>query len=307
MEFAIMLSGSFGHPSPDNCQDIALKAEQTGFDCILFGDHIALPASMAVKDHTGVVEDNPSMFETTNDIYEVFNMLSYLAGTTNEIALGTNVVVAPYRHPALLAKNALTVEQLSDGRFEFGVGVGWAKDEFEMLDTAYEKRGLHTEEFLELFDRARKEGVCSYKGELYSVPETGFHPMPEPDRPPLWIGAQSSPAYRRVAKYGTGWTAPSLATVDLATEIDRLSTAWQDHDRSGEPEIAVMLPLDSAQESEVSVPQPIDAAADELQQIIRDLEELGVTRTVFAARTLSGDQILTKIDHLGRYVLGQYQ
>lgn len=303
MEFGIMQSGAFGHPPVDRFRELVSTAEDAGFDTFLFGDHVAFPAEMTVSDHGSDTGDGEQMFAADAPIYEVFDVLSYLAGVTETIGLATNVAVIPYRHPVLLAKEALTIEHLSEGRFELGVGVGWSKHEYELLDVPFEERGSRSDEFLKLFDRARTEGICAHEGSHHHVPKTGFYPRPEPGRPPVWVGGQSRPAYRRVAEFGTGWTAPSVAATEFERERDRVVDAWRDFDREGQPEIAVMFPLDSVRDSELGWTEPPAERAGEIAETARRFEEMGATRVVFAFRDLAPQRATAYVDQLGRKVL----
>lgn len=317
MEFGIMQSGTFGHPPVDRCRELVRTAESAGFDAFCFGDHVAFPSEMTVSNHSGAASGDAAgdaagdvagdreqqLFAADAPIYEVFDVLSYLAGVTETIDLGTNVAVIPYRHPVLLAKEALTVEHLSDGRFELGVGVGWSEREYELLDVPFEERGSRSEEFLELFEKARTEGTCAHEGRHHDVPETGFYPQPEPGRPPVWVGGQSGPAYRRVAAFGTGWTAPSVAGPAFERERERLLDAWRDFDREGDPEIAVMFPLDSVRDSEVGWTDPPAERAGEIVETVRRFDGLGATRVVFAVRDLDPGPAVEYVEQLGRGVL----
>jgi len=172
IEFGVLLPTMGHHASPRAIRRLATTAEECGFDAVWAGDHITFPAD--IPDEYPFSPSGESPFHISQDAYDVFTVLSYLAGITNTVDIGSNTCIVPYRHPVALARNALSVEALSDGRFDFGVGSGWLRTEFEVLDVPFEERGSRTDEFLSLFDRIRKAGELSFDGPHHSFQETGF-------------------------------------------------------------------------------------------------------------------------------------
>lgn len=217
---------------PDAWQQIANTVEEVGFDALLRGDHVTFPKIMGDK---GDLEFGPK-----TSTVDAFATLSFLAGCTEGISIGTNVCVVPYRHPVLLAKLALSLDALSGGRFEFGVGAGWLAPEFEVLEISHEERGSLTTEFLEVFEQVCGNDVTGFDGQFHSFPETGFYPRPtDEEGPTIWVGGDSSAALRRAARFGDGWTVVRKTPDDVREGRDRLLRAWNDYDRSSDPELAV--------------------------------------------------------------------
>jgi alkanesulfonate monooxygenase SsuD/methylene tetrahydromethanopterin reductase-like flavin-dependent oxidoreductase (luciferase family) len=182
--------------------------------------------------------------------YDGFQILAQMAGVTNSIRLATNICVAPIRHPVTLAKHGLTLHSISGGRFDFGVGVGWLEEEFDVLDIPFDERGSRTDEFLEIFNRACSEEEFAHEGRHYEFQRTGFHPVSGDLGPSIYIGGESGAALRRTAEYGDGWsqywTRDDLSESSPEGVSDwrrRLMTAWEDYDRDGEPEVAVTRPV----------------------------------------------------------------
>src|SRR3569833_1257601 len=155
-------------------RDWARTVEGLGFDLLMVSDHIAVTPDVA--------EQYPAPF------YEPFTTLSWFAGVTERIRLGTTVVVVPYRHPLLLARMAANLNRLSGGRLVLGVGVGWARQEFEALGVPYERRGRLTDEYL-LTARAAWADEVDY----------GPGPIP------IWVGGGSEAALRRSVRLGDAW------------------------------------------------------------------------------------------------------
>lgn len=119
---------------PGVLRDWARTVEGLGFDLLMVSDHVVVTPDVA--------EQYPAPF------YEPFTTLSWLAGVTDRIRLGTTVLILPYRHPLLTARMAANLNALSGGRLVLGVGVGWARQEFAALGVPYERRGALTDEYL---------------------------------------------------------------------------------------------------------------------------------------------------------------
>jgi probable F420-dependent oxidoreductase len=157
-----------------------------------------------LSDHVAVTPDVARLYPAP--FYEPFTGLAWLAGMTTRIELGTTVVIVPYRHPLLLARMAANLDQLSGGRLILGVGVGWAKAEFEALGVPFHQRGRLTDDYLRALQVLWTEDVASL--DTPSVRFRDVHTSPRPlqrPHPPLWVGGQSPAAIRRAARYGDAW------------------------------------------------------------------------------------------------------
>lgn len=228
---------------PGEVREAARVAERAGFSGLRFSDHVVLPKD--IPDEYPFTESGEYPYDHTAHIYEVFDLLSFLAGVTAESRLLTNICVVPFRHPVTLAKNALTVDSLSGGRFELGVGLGWLRTEFEVLDVPFQERASRTDEFLEMFELVCEEPALSFDGPHHSFQETGFYPRPVSESgPPIWVGGNSRGAFKRLARFGDGWLAPGhLSTGALREAVSRIAKEWDDQDRSGSPEIGSSISL----------------------------------------------------------------
>lgn len=237
LEFGYHLPRYDRYEDPTAWRDLASAAEAAGFDTVWRDDHVAIPTDLRFDEYQFGV---PDWAQGPTPYCDVFTALAHVAGATDRIGVGTNVCVVPYRRPLVLAKQALTVVALSDGRFEFGVGVGWLRSEFDALDVPFDERGSRTDEFLDLFDRALAEGEVELDGPHHAFEEVSLRPIPDPaDRPRIWVGGRSDAAHRRVARAGDGWTIVATPPDEVAASRDRLEAAWSAADRSGRPPIAV--------------------------------------------------------------------
>src|SRR5256885_12688581 len=139
-----------------------------------------------VSDHIAVTPDVAEQYPAP--FYEPFTTLSWLAGLTREVRLGTTVLIVPYRHPLLIARMAANLNDLSGGRLVLGVGVGWAREEFGALGVPFGDRGRLTDEHL-LAMRAAWQDETDYRS----------------GHVPLWIGGNSDAALRRAMRPGDAW------------------------------------------------------------------------------------------------------
>jgi alkanesulfonate monooxygenase SsuD/methylene tetrahydromethanopterin reductase-like flavin-dependent oxidoreductase (luciferase family) len=160
---------------PATLRSWARTVEGLGFDLLMLSDHVAVTPDVA--------EQYPAPF------YEPFTTLSWLAGVTDRIRLGTTVLIVPYRHPLLLARMAANLDDLSGGgRLVLGVGVGWARQEFEALGVPFERRGALTDEHLRAVRAAWADEGDYRAGHI-----------------PIWVGGNSEAGMRRAIRLGDAW------------------------------------------------------------------------------------------------------
>jgi probable F420-dependent oxidoreductase len=226
---------------PDVLLRWAQTAEGLGFDLLMLSDHIAVTPDVA--------EQYPAPF------YEPFTSLSWLAGRTGRIGLGTTVLIVPYRHPLLVARMAANLNDLSGGRLVLGVGVGWARQEFAALGVPFAERGRLTDEYLDTI-RAAWADDADYRGGA-SIP--------------LWVGGNSDAGLRRAVRLGGAWHPLSFTMPWLRAALARLRQEAADRQRPV-PELAPRIVLRLTQEPVTT--QDRLAGEGTLGQVAGDLEEL---------------------------------
>ncbi len=178
--------------SPEVLRRWALTVEGLGFDLLMVSDHVAVTADVA--------EQYPAPF------YEPFTALSWLAGVTSRITLGTTVLVLPYRHPLLVARMAANLAELSGGRFVLGVGVGWARQEYEALGVPFGERGRLTDAGLRTLRSAWADQADYRSGSV-----------------PVWVGGHSDAALRRSVRLGDAWHGLRLSRQQFEDATRRLT------------------------------------------------------------------------------------
>jgi probable F420-dependent oxidoreductase len=187
---------------PGALAGLGQAAEDLGFGSIWLSDHVVIPERMESTYPYGrwtTAADQPYLDPLAG--------LSFLAGKTSRVRLGTHVLILPYRHPLLTAKWITTLDNLSGGRVDLGIGVGWMREEFEALDSpSFDRRGAVTDEQVRIFQALWTAGVAGFEGEFYRFDRLGACPRPiQQPHPPIWVGGHTRPALRRAARLGNGW------------------------------------------------------------------------------------------------------
>ena len=208
---------------------------------------------------------------------EALTALTWAAARTNTIRLGTGILVVPHRDPVMTAKMVATLDRLSGGRVDLGVGVGWSRVEFRALGVVhhYEPRGAVTNEALDVMLECWKGGSISHKGEHFSFRHVDFEPTPhQSPHPPVWVGGGSGPALRRAAKYADVWHPHDLSPAELTTSGDKLNAlAGRDIARSVRLSVAA---------------DQVDGIAD----LVDSYLEIGCTRVVVDFRSLPTETVV---------------
>lgn len=299
IKFGVFLPRWGNHATPDAFRRVTLAAADAGYDSVWRSDHITFQEYMSADTYTF---GNEPPFHISQSAHESFQVLAHLAAITDDVNLGINVCVVPYRHPVLLAKLCLTLISLSNGRFELGVGTGWLKTEFEVLDKPFDQRGSRTDEFLDLFERARSEGEVAFDGPHHAFPKTGFYPSPKSSNdPPIWVGGRSGAAFRRVAEFGDGWTIVGDTPDEVRSARRRIMQAWNDFDREGEPEILVAINVDLDQD-ESKPASPMIGNVDEIQDSIEEYVDAGTTHFVFDFQCEDADHQIEQLELLADHI-----
>jgi probable F420-dependent oxidoreductase len=203
----------FGFPIPTRgalgtlevVRRLGQAADQYRFDSIWVTDHLVIPR--ATDSKYPYAADGRMDLEAAAHYLEPFTVMSFLAGVTERPAIGSSVLVMPYRNPILTAKMVATLDLMSKGRVILGVGVGWMREEFEALGVrTFEQRGVVTDEYIRILRELWTQERPSYRGSFYAFDEVRFFPKPvQKPHPPIWIGGHTRAAIRRAGRLGDGW------------------------------------------------------------------------------------------------------
>jgi probable F420-dependent oxidoreductase len=209
--------------------DIAVEAEALGFESVWLPEHLILTTRMSRSPHPG--ESHPPVPPTT-PIYDAFAYLSYLAGRTERIRLGTHVYTIGLRHPFVTARAVQTLDIVSGGRVEFGIGASWLEEEWVAAELDFATRGRRVDECIEVCRRLWTEDEVTHEGEFFSFEGAVFLPKPVQDPgPPILVGGESAAALRRAARLGDGWIGMGHDFESGAAQIARLRELLDDQGR----------------------------------------------------------------------------
>ena len=242
-------------------REVAVTAEALGYDAVWFADHLAVPEA-----------ETPKLRRTW---YDAPTLMAHVAAHTSRIRLGTNVLVAPYRHPLLSAKMLATVDAVSNGRLTVGVGSGFVPEEFAALGVDhFDDRGAYTDECIRVWKTVWRGGTASFSGRWVSFDDvTVDPPTVQQPHPPIWVGNLGRRVLERVATLGDGWHPVGLSVPALRAGTERLHTLWEEQRRTGAPAISYGgNPGPVTREPVPDCGRPLLTGG--VEQVRRDLEEL---------------------------------
>jgi probable F420-dependent oxidoreductase len=208
--------------TPEFLAAYAAAAEDAGFDSLWIGEHVVFVDEYSSKYPYS--DDGRLGIPADSGMLELFSTLAFLASATERIRLGTAVCLVPQRNPVYTAKSVSTIDWLSGGRLDFGIGIGWLREEFAALNEPFEKRAQRTREYLGVMRTLWRDDVSTYGGELYTLPACRMFPKPlQAGGPPIYLGGETDPALRRVAELGDGWHGFNHLPDTAATSVERLN------------------------------------------------------------------------------------
>ncbi|MFI5307996.1 MAG: LLM class F420-dependent oxidoreductase [Polyangiales bacterium] len=261
---------------------VARKAEEVGVESVWTFEHVIVPMAYDSKYPYSAEGKMAASPETV--FVDPLIALSFVAGCTRTLRLGTGVNILPQANPLLLAKQAASIDFVSGGRLLLGVGTGWLREEYEALGTPFERRGARFDDYVTAMKKVWSGEVVEHEGEFVKLHGFKSHPVPvQKPHPPLIIGGTSRAALMRVARHGDGWFAPSAGVAALAPQLAELRAIASELGRKPESiEITAMWPF----------------ALEGVASIAR-YEALGVSRLVAPVQLLGARNPLDGLDKLG--------
>jgi probable F420-dependent oxidoreductase len=216
--FGAPVSGAWA--TPGNLAAFAVRAEQAGYDSLWTFQRLLVPVGSAMEP-------------VYHSVLDPMVALGFAAAGTSRIRLGVAVVNFPFVSPTVLAKQAATVDVLSGGRHELGLGIGWLPEEFEATGASMRGRGARTEEYIAVLRALWADGMSRFSGEFYSVPAGRADPSPvQAGGPPVLLGGSARPALQRAGRLADGWVTSSRADLSRIGEgIEVVRSAAQDAGR----------------------------------------------------------------------------
>jgi probable F420-dependent oxidoreductase len=251
---------ALGALNPHFHVDVTDEAERLGYESVWLPEHLVLPVRMSRSPHPG--DDHPPVPPTT-PVFDAFAYLGFLAGRTSQLRLGTHVYNLGLRHPFISARAVQTLDVLSGGRFEFGIGASWLEEEWRAVGLDFDTRGRRVDEAIDVCKRLWTEPEVAYDGEFFRFDPVAFEPKPlQQPWPPILIGGESGAALRRAARAGDGWIGMGHTFESAAGQIARLRELRGEYDG----DVASF---------QICLGGPVTGVDD-----VRRWEELGVTRLI---------------------------
>ena len=253
---------ALGMTRPALFEPITLESERLGFESVWMPEHLVFPMEMAGSPFAG--DDHPPVPPRT-PVFDAFAYLSFLAGRTSRIRLGTHVFLLGLRHPFVAARAVQTLDVVSQGRAEIGIGAGWLRSEWQAAGLDPSTRGRRLDEALDVCKRLWSESVVEHHGEFFDFQPVMFEPKPvQKPYPPVHCGGESDAALRRAARSCSGWIGLQHTPESVVGLIERLKSLRREFGRENEP-------------FEVIVGGRIERRGD-----LERWEEIGVTRLILA-------------------------
>ena len=267
---------------------VARKAEDVGIESVWTFEHVVVPVEYESKypySPNGKMGTTPE----TNFVDPLI-ALAAIATATTKIRLATGVNILSQANPLFLAKQAASLDFVSNGRFMLGVGIGWLKEEFAALGTPFERRGARFDDAIQAMKKVWSEDVVEHQSDFISWSGFKSYPLPvQKPHLPLIIGGTKGKAFERTAKYGDGWFAPTAGPEQLAPMLEELKKACEAVDRDpGTVEISTMW---------------IDVAGG--MDVLRRYEDLGVSRLIVPVFALGGGDPMAALEKLGEEVISR--
>jgi probable F420-dependent oxidoreductase len=291
MKFGFSLSNNQGIEDVQAIFRLATRAEELGFDSVWASDHVFNVSY--VYERLG-----------NRPYYDPLSILSYVAAITENLVLGTSVLVLPYHNPMRLAKAAATLDVMSGGRLALGVGVGVIEQELNALGSPFPQRGAITNESIAIMKELWTQDDPSFQGEFYSFSGMKFSPKPvQKPHIPLLIGGTSRAAIRRAARMGNGWHPTAMPPEELSENIQYLRRQTQAAGRDdSEVPVSISVPMQGGRAGRFA----LGTDPEEIGPKAEAFANLGVERMVISPYSDDPQEMLAAAEMIGQHVIPHF-
>ncbi len=203
--------------------ELARRAEAVGVESVWTGEHVMIPLeyrSAYPYNDTGKMGVPP---ETV--LVDPLITLAAIAAATETVRLGTGVNILPQANPLLLAKQAASLDFMSNGRLMLGLGIGWLKEEFDAMNVPFERRGARFDDYIQAMRKVWSGEVVEHRSEFLDWSNFKSYPLPVQSPLPVVIGGDKGKAFERIARYGNGWYTPRPTLEQVIEGRDRIAEA----------------------------------------------------------------------------------
>lgn len=286
MKFGLAFASSVG-TEPESALELCRHAELLGFDSVWGGEHVIRPVE--IDSAYPYTDDGQMPGDAETPIPDPLIWLAYVAAAAPTLRLGTCILILPQRNPVVLAKELATLDVLSGGRVELGIGVGWLEEEFTALGVPWGRRGARTDEYVAAMRALWAGPHAEFHGEFVDFPPVTCSPRPVDGSIPIIVGGDTQAALRRAARIADGYFPGTTDAAGLRRLIADLAVAAEKESRSpGEIEVNAIFGSQMA-----------DPAAG-----VEEFERAGVCRAMVPAFFFAGPGGLDRLAEFARTAIG---
>jgi probable F420-dependent oxidoreductase len=286
MKAGILLPQTGQLATTENVLYIGRETEKVGLDSVWVFERLLWP----VKPQTpyGGIPNAPIPVEYQS-VLDPLETLTYIAGNTDRISLGTSIIDMFFHNPVTLARRFATLDALSGGRVIAGLGIGWSKDEYDAAGISFKEKGARADEYLQALKRIWTEDVVEFKGQFYNIPASKIGPKPvQKPHPPILLGAFSPKTFPRIVNYADGWI-PIAGFVPLEQQEQAINTlretARKANKNPSDIRIVVLTYpnlLDSSSNSSSNPPRmPMTGTIDQIGNDVEQIKAMGAEHIIF--------------------------
>lgn len=285
MKFGIIFANTGPFAQPEQALEFACAAEAAGFESLWTVEHVVVPKgyeSQYPYDPSGKMPGGE-----TSPIPDPLIWLAYLAAATSRIKLATGVMILPQRNPLVLAKEVATLDVLSKGRVELGIGVGWLKEEFDAIGVPFNERGARTDEIVAALRAAWTQSPATHNGKFHDFTDVYVTPQPvQQGGVPIVVGGHTEIAARRAGRLGDGFFPAQGGADELPALLDVMKKAAAEAGRDGD-------------KIEVTGPASFDI------EVIKKLADIGVSRLMIPPLAFDPDGLRQGLDRFQNDVISK--
>ncbi|HEX2107088.1 MAG TPA: LLM class F420-dependent oxidoreductase [Nitrososphaera sp.] len=285
MKAGILLPQTGEVATRENALYIGKEAERVGLDSVWVFERLLWPINPQTP--YGGVPNTPIPVEYQS-VLDPLETLTYVAGNTEQISLGTSIIDMFFHNPVTLARRFATLDVLSGGRVIAGLGIGWSKDEYDAAGVPFKQKGARADEYLQALKRIWTDDVVEFKGQFYNIPASKIGPKPmQKPHPPILLGAYTPKTFPRIVNYADGWM-PIAGFAPLEQQEQAINTlretARKANRNPSDIRIVVLTYpnlLDSPNSSSSQQRMPMTGTIDEIGSDVEQIKAMGAEHIIF--------------------------
>ena len=263
MKLGLICVGCGAGVTPAAIRSVATSAERLGFSTLYAVEHVVFTDDYQHKYPYSQTGDLPG--PTHMNLFDPFIALTFAAAVTTRVRLATGISLIPMHNPVILAKEIASLDQLSEGRFMLGAGIGWMEEEFRAAGVPFQERAKRTDEYIDAMKRLWGEDRASYSGQFVKFENIRCNPKPVKRAAlPITFGGETTAAMRRVARQGTGWFGYMNTPEQAEEKIKKLHKILAEHNRKPEEMEIIVTPNDPKYSARDSLKRYRDAGTSEI-------------------------------------------